>query len=218
MPASPPANVGEVVRDGSLRTAHKDLTRERIRVAAKTLFYSASVAATTIDQIVAAAGVSRPTFYAHFRDKDAVVKEIVEAYATRSLAVNRRLPGPTPDLDQIRAWLDEKVAFYREEHVSLALLYQAGHRDPGAAPPVVRSLMHDVLAVYAERLPAFQTALEPGPHQPHAGVRAETLIRQITWACEFCAREGPTPRHKAALDITAESFLSLLEYFSRLTQ
>src|SRR5262245_4127398 len=93
--------------EGTLRAAHKALTRERIREAAKHLFHSSSVAAVTIDQIAAAAGVSRPTFYVHFKDKDEVIREIVEVYSESSLAMNLRLPGPRPTAKQIRAWLDE---------------------------------------------------------------------------------------------------------------
>lgn len=209
MPAARNARAAAAAPEGTLRAAHKALTRERIREAAKSLFHSSSIAAVTIDQIATAAGVSRPTFYVHFKDKDEVIREIVEVYAQRSLAMNRRLPGPRPTARQLRAWLDEKVEFYREDRVSLALLYQAGHGDPDGAPRVVRDLMANVLEVYAERLPAFRAALSPGSHQPHARIRVEMLVRQITVACEFCAREGPRPEHKAALDITAEAFLEL---------
>jgi AcrR family transcriptional regulator len=209
MPAARALRAASIAPEVNLRAAHKALTRERIREAAKALFHSSSIAAVTIDQIAVAAGVSRPTIYVHYKDKDEVIRDIVRVYGERSLAMNRLLPGPVPTAKQLRAWLDQKVEFYREDRVSLALLYQAGHRDPDGPPSVVRSLMTDVLEVYAERLPAFRAALTPGPHQPHARIRVEMLVRQITVACEFCAREGLKPEHRAALDITAEAFLEL---------
>jgi len=196
--------------------AHRALTHRRIREAAKSLFREHGVVSTTMDQIAVAAGVSRPTVYVYFRDKEAVLEDLAHAYAEHAQVVNRAFPGPEPTLAQIRAWLEVKVAFYREERISLAMLYQAGHGSSGEPPPVLRDLMDAVLEAYAARVPAFRIALEPGPHQPHARVRAENLVRQMTWACEFCARDGFTPSHMAALDITAEAFAQLLDHFALL--
>jgi AcrR family transcriptional regulator len=216
MPKSVAVKLVETAPEPSLRAAHKELTRQRIREAAKALFHQSGVVSTTMDQIAAAAGVSRPTVYVHFRDKEAVVEDIARAYAEHAQAVNRTFPGPEPTTAQIRAWLEDKVGFYREERISLSLLYQAGHGASGKPPALVRDLMGMVLETYAQRAPAFRMALESGPHQPHARVRAETLVRQVTWACEFCARDGLTPSHEAALDITAEAFAQLLDHFARL--
>jgi AcrR family transcriptional regulator len=196
----------------SLRAAHRALTRERIRDAAKSVFQAGGVAGATMEQIASAAGVSRPTVYAHFRDKEEVIADVVAAYARASQDVNLRLPGPSPELHQIRAWLEEKVEFYRREQVSLALLYQAGHSSE-RAPKALGQLMDQVLEAYAERLPVFRVVLQDGPHQPHARVRAEMLVRQITAACEFCARDGAAAKQYAALDVTAEAVFELIGRF-----
>lgn len=46
--------------------------RERILKAAYQLFYEQGYQATTVDQIIDLAGVSKPTAYAHFRTKEAL--------------------------------------------------------------------------------------------------------------------------------------------------
>jgi AcrR family transcriptional regulator len=217
MPAGRAAHSSDGPPGGTLRAAYKALTRERIREAAKALFIRTSVSATTIDQITAAAGISRPTFYVHYCDKEAVVAEIVSIFATSALEFSRKFPGPTPSLKQIRVWLDEMVKFYSAERMSLALLYQAGHGDPEGVPDIVHTLMDQTIVDYAERVPAFRVALTPGAHQLHARARAEMMVRQITSACEFCAREGATPMHRATLDVTAEAIFELLAAFNAIS-
>src|SRR5690606_7880851 len=44
-------------------------TRARLLEAAIELFHTVGYRQTTVDQIVRKAGTSRPTFYAHYRDK-----------------------------------------------------------------------------------------------------------------------------------------------------
>jgi AcrR family transcriptional regulator len=202
--------------EGSLRAAHKSLTRGRIRDAAKALFSEGGVLSTTVDQIAAAAGVSRQTFYVHFRDKEEVLTEIVRAFAERSATIHRQIEGPEATVAAVRGWLEQVVALYREDLASLALLYQAGHVLGAASHEVARDFMRDTLETLAAQWPALRVALEPGPHQPHARVRAEMLVRQATSACEFCAREGETPSHEAALAITADAFVDFVRWLNDL--
>lgn len=197
-----------------LRAAHKSLTRELIRNAARELFTAGSVNAVTMEQIAAAAGVSRPTVYGHFKDKDEIIGDIAAAYARRAIEVNKAIAGPDPSIAQIRAWLEGKVTFYRDEGVTLSLLHQAGHGDPGGRLKVAHRMMTEAIEALAQRLPALQMALEPGDHQPHARVRAEMLVRQITAACDLCAREGMSPANEAALDVTASMLRELLDRFA----
>lgn len=56
--------------------------RERILAAAQSLFHTQGVAATSVDDIVRAAGLGKATFYHHFASKDELVETILEALAT----------------------------------------------------------------------------------------------------------------------------------------
>lgn len=199
-----------------MRDAHKALTRERIRNAAKDLLLSSTLSAVKMEQIASAAGVSRPTIYLHFKDKDEIVRDIVAVYGQRVVAVNKSIASPDPSIADIRAWLERKAAFYREERVSLSLLHQAGHADAAGRSGVAHDMMSQGVLSLAEVLPAFRAAIVPGAHQPHARVRAEMLIRQVTAACDLCAREGMTAANAAALDVTAEAFRGVLDMFEGL--
>lgn len=79
------------------RTARAERTRAAIRDAANALFLRDGVEATTVDAIVAAAGVSKGTFYLHFPRKEDLLLE----YGTRRLA---RVRDMLPDLVQRRTF------------------------------------------------------------------------------------------------------------------
>lgn len=51
--------------------------RERLLDAAATLFYGEGITATGVDRIVAEAGLSKPTLYAHFSSKAALVSAVL---------------------------------------------------------------------------------------------------------------------------------------------
>ena len=57
-----------------LRRQQRDFTRQRLVDAARELFVRNGAKATSIDDIAKAAGTSRATFYAHFSDKQDVIR------------------------------------------------------------------------------------------------------------------------------------------------
>jgi AcrR family transcriptional regulator len=59
-----------------LRQQQRDYTRQRLVDAARELFLRNGTRATSVDDIAKAAGTSRATFYAHFTDKQDVIREL----------------------------------------------------------------------------------------------------------------------------------------------
>ncbi|ROS75288.1 TetR/AcrR family transcriptional regulator [Cellulomonas sp. PhB143] len=70
--------------------------RERILAAATELFYADGVRAVSADRIIAAAGVSKVTFYRHFPTKDALVVASLEATGARERALIDRACAANP--------------------------------------------------------------------------------------------------------------------------
>jgi AcrR family transcriptional regulator len=60
------------------RQAHGEATREALVDAAAELFGTAGYAATSVDEIVAAAGVTKGALYHHFTDKEALFRAVFE--------------------------------------------------------------------------------------------------------------------------------------------
>jgi AcrR family transcriptional regulator len=62
----------------NLRVEQKEQTRQRLLDTALDLFESKGYAATTIDDIAAAAGTTRVTFYAHFPSRRAIMAALID--------------------------------------------------------------------------------------------------------------------------------------------
>lgn len=63
---------------------HKQQTRERIIEAARRLFNQRGFSDVSIDEIMAVAGLTRGGFYNHFKTKDELYAETLEAFACRN--------------------------------------------------------------------------------------------------------------------------------------
>lgn len=61
--------------------------RERVLEAARELFLAHGLRGTSMESIARQAGVAKPTLYAHFADKDAVLLAIIEALLAEKLRV-----------------------------------------------------------------------------------------------------------------------------------
>lgn len=73
-----------------LRRQQRDFTRQRLVDAARELFMRNGTRATSIDDIAKAAGTSRATFYAHFTDKQDVIREFARSMWETAFAVYTR--------------------------------------------------------------------------------------------------------------------------------
>jgi AcrR family transcriptional regulator len=194
----------------SLREAHKELTRGRIRGAARELFYRQGYGVTTMDQIAVAAGVRRSTLYFHFKDKDEIVRRIAEEYAPRAKAMQLRLAGPRPTRAEVAAWMEELVAFVRTERAPMVLFRDLTGR---FSAPVedVRSLGDEIIESWAARIPAFGAALQPGPGQATARAWAELVLREVTRACLLASRPEAGPDAAANLAVAGDLFFQFTE-------
>ncbi len=96
----------------SLRQAQKRLTSELLLKEGLGLFEAKGYAATTIDDIAAAAGTTRQTFYQHFASKAALMKELITAVDDLLIAADDpRLSAvvASGDRAKVHAWLGKKI-------------------------------------------------------------------------------------------------------------
>lgn len=96
----------------SLRETQKRMTRELLLREGLALFEAKSYAATTLDDIAAAVGTTRQTFYQHFTSKAALMKELVAVVDQILIAEDDpRLSAVVEggDREQIHAWLGTKI-------------------------------------------------------------------------------------------------------------
>lgn len=105
-------------------------TRERILSAAADLLRRRGIAGTGVDQIMAAAGLTAGGFYSHFRSKDALVADAIDAAAEKA-----RERWYTP-FDHLRgkAWAERLIQTYLSPE----------HRDDLEGGCILPSLAGDV--------------------------------------------------------------------------
>lgn len=90
--------------DSRALTARGAATRSRIINAAADLIYAHGVDRTSLDEVMAAAGVSKSQLYHYFADKDALVLEVIAFQTERVLGAQEPFLGALDSLRALRAW------------------------------------------------------------------------------------------------------------------
>src|SRR5437870_4760950 len=87
-------------------TARGAATRSRIVEAAADLIYAHGVERTSLDDVMAASGVSKSQLYHYFADKDALVLEVIARQTERVLDAQRPHLEALDSLPALKAWRD----------------------------------------------------------------------------------------------------------------
>jgi len=109
------------------------MTRQLLLDRGLELFEAKGYAGTTVDDIAAAAGTTRATFYLHFPSKAELMRSLVET--TDDLLTRPDVP-PLPevvrsgDRQQIRTWLDRKFDQWAEIRPYVTAAHQAAASEP----------------------------------------------------------------------------------------
>ncbi|MBH0119419.1 MULTISPECIES: TetR/AcrR family transcriptional regulator [unclassified Rhodococcus (in: high G+C Gram-positive bacteria)] len=104
-------------RRGSVLSDDTEEARAQILKAAESMFQRYGVSKTTMDDIAKEAGVSRPTVYRYFGDRDSLITALIEARS-------RRL------FDKARAYLRERKTLADQIVDGLIFLVERGRHDP----------------------------------------------------------------------------------------
>lgn len=191
-----------------LREAQKALTRERLLTAARLLFHRDGYAAVTLDQIAKQAGTQRTTLYAHFKDKEEMLHQLVNEYAAQLIPVLETLPGPLPNRAEIDRWMLDMARFTHEQMIATILF--SGFGTGAGAPRAIEQLGERMFATLARKLPAFDSSRQSGRQKAETVEWARAFGRQLSVACvkQESARSNQH-EFRAALGIAGD----LLEMF-----
>jgi AcrR family transcriptional regulator len=108
------------------------MTRELLLREGLGLFESKGYAATTIDDIAAAAGTTRQTFYQHFPSKAALMKELITAVNQILIAQDDprlSVVVESGDRTRIHAWLGTKIDQWPEIKPYIMAAHEAAAQD-----------------------------------------------------------------------------------------
>lgn len=95
--------------NGRRLTARGAKTRARIVAAATDLMHIQGVGATTLDDVLAASGVSKSQLYHHFDGKDALVRAVIDHVGERVIERERDALGHVSTIPGLRRWRDALV-------------------------------------------------------------------------------------------------------------
>jgi TetR/AcrR family transcriptional regulator, transcriptional repressor for nem operon len=95
--------------NGRRLTARGAKTRAKIVAAAAELMFVRGVGATTLDDVVAASGVSKSQLYHHFAGKDMLVRAVIDLIGERVIQRERDALGHVSTMAGLRRWRDALV-------------------------------------------------------------------------------------------------------------
>jgi AcrR family transcriptional regulator len=198
----------------SLREAQKKLTRDMIVERALELFTEKGYAPTTIDEIAAAAGTTRATFYAYYPSR----VDLMRDFMARVNAVLDRADAPgsgstAPDLvDVVRAgelpgilaWLESRAALWPVFRPYLDVLDEAA-----AVDREVRALAREWHEeVISDIVRGMQLAGRFSEETRH--IRGTLAFTQLDYVATLWTRRKLEPNREHALEVLADSWYHLL--------
>ena len=198
----------------SLREAQKKLTRDMIVERALALFTEKGYAATTIDEIAAAAGTTRVTFYAYYPSRSDLMRD----FMARVNAVLDRADGPdsgsteanlvdvvrTGELQGILAWLESRAALWPIFRPYLDVLDEAA-----AVDREVRTMVEEWHEeVISDLVKGMQLAGRFPEETRH--IRGTLAFTSLDYVATLWTRRKLEPNREHALEILADSWYHLL--------
>lgn len=164
--------------------------RDRVRTAAAELFVTRGSRSVSVAEICAGAGVSRPTFYRCYPDKEALVADLYELAVHGAIQLNlAEVLGERAPTDP-RAALDQLVDRILERPVLAAFVFVESADPASEAHTIVRR----AFAENAAAIEAWYAARGASP-PPRMALQATMVACQ--WIVHEALRKGLEPVHRA---------------------
>jgi AcrR family transcriptional regulator len=130
----------------------KAARRQQLLEVARDVFSKRGYHAAKVEDIVAAAGVARGTFYLYFEDKRAIFAEIVDRMLTRVGMTITRVDVKQPVPPQVADNIRRIVALLREDRATTVILLTTATGVDPAFDRKIRSFYDEVYALLEESL------------------------------------------------------------------
>ncbi|MGF6883537.1 AcrR family transcriptional regulator [Nocardia sp. GP40] len=185
---------------GSLREEQKRLTRLRIIDAARELFVTQGYSGVRVDDIAAAVGCSRATFYLHFTGKTEVLRAIAEQGTlptVRDFYADLDRVLVTGSREEFDAWMARAIAWFVENKDLLPAWDEAT-----ALEPEFREVAREGIMTLADGMPQY-LARWPHERRDEARLRIELLVAQLERFFTRWAMQG-------TIDVTAAQAAEVL--------
>lgn len=186
--------------------------RERLLAAAVRIIREQGFAATSVDDLCRAAGVTKGAFFHHFENKEALGVAAAKHWATVTTALFAGAPYHTPEdpLERLLAYVDFRAALITGRDIAdFTCLVGTLAQEVHATSPAIRDAAGaSILGHAATLIPDFEAAI--ARYGAPAGVTAESLARHTQSALQggFILAKA-TGRPELALEAVAHLRLYL---------
>jgi TetR/AcrR family transcriptional regulator, ethionamide resistance regulator len=189
----------------SVRSDQRELTRSRLRAAARACFEENGYSLTSIDEIAVRTGVGRATVYLHYSGKEAIMLDLlVEDWKEQARQCEHLAGAPTPDRATLRRWVTHALKGHQKRRKSAALYALVLNNEPHSG---ARYAQHrdQLILTLARRFPAFAAAAL----SERARLAAHNILIQLDQIC-LLVSQGHFESFDCAVDLTTDMFGSFL--------
>ncbi|MEM5449362.1 MULTISPECIES: TetR/AcrR family transcriptional regulator [Paraburkholderia] len=190
----------------SLRDEHRRVTHARIAAAAENLFKMNGFRATSVNDIVQAAGTTATTFYRYFKSKGELAWVIQDELRAAVESETTKLDN-VETLSDIRDWLEGYVVMWRRAHMLCSAFWEATLADE----QLRRTIMPGTMALIRQ----LRGLLSRIPESNHDGIaiRLSTLVLALDRVAYVADTADSESSRSAILDEFATiMFRSLMEH------
>ncbi len=189
--------------------ARKLDSRERLLNAAAMLFREHGYLPVSIDDVAAASGVSRVTFYRHFANKAALAIALFSQAAETALPRYWRVRDDDfQDRAVIHAWLSELFLADRADRRLLQVFTQVNAVESGFTQSA-HGFIGDIISGLGLRIPAF-AVLPDVAGERRRWLQAWLLIYEILDQSNHAARDVEPASDPLLIDILADKFFDFV--------
>jgi AcrR family transcriptional regulator len=174
----------------SPRERKRQHLRKALIDAGRKVFCETHYVTATVEDIASRAKLSRPTFYRYFRDKEAVLREILMLDVEVQSALWRKLAAlGNPTDKQLSAWFEQFIKLMRKNAPTVALFHVAMGIDATFAHEL-SGIRDRYIAILGEGIPAFRLKGNGSRRDEKHRALAHLLLYQVDQVCTNMAFPG----------------------------
>ncbi len=185
------------------RADSQAIKRERVLTAARDLFYARGYTSTTLDDVAAALGVTKPFIYTYFRGKAELLAALCTPTIALSLdAIANAAAGPGSPTERLRQAMVDFAKVVLSRQANIAIFFR---EEKNLAPEALAEITalrkrfdHSLSALLAEGVAAGAFTV------PDVSLAALALGGMVSWAYTWHRPEG-----RLALDALCERLADL---------
>jgi AcrR family transcriptional regulator len=198
------------VRVTETALSRADLQRARVTSVSAQIFSRRGFRATSMNEIAAAVGLSKPTLYHYFRSKEELLVRIYSDVLDESLEMGRHtVAGAATPLDAIRDLITSRVVYTCEHQALLKVCFEEEHELPPELAGEVLSRRRAFERLFVAALerhlaehPDVQLGMAPK-------VYVNMCLGAVNWCYKWYGASGPNTPEELGRQMAATLTASL---------